>query len=340
MKTGDILLLRGKEIEEIFAGRELDMMEAVHSAYLLHDTGDVSLPNCPFLRIPGDESSRIIAKPAYLGGTFQTAGIKWIASFPRNGRSGMARASATLVLNSVENGVPTALMEGSIISALRTGASAALAADVLRGDEPATVCGVIGCGLINFTVLRFLLVARPEIEEVLLYDTDSGRAEQFARKIAGMLGGRGVRVVGRTEDVIAQANVVSLATTATVPHLRELAPADRNAVVLHVSLRDFTPDVVAGADNVVDDLEHICSNATSVHLAEQATGGRSFIRTTLGRILAGTDPARVEGRPVLFSPFGMGVLDMALGHLAFTMARDEGRGTVVADFLPAAWDSV
>jgi 2,3-diaminopropionate biosynthesis protein SbnB len=339
VKRGDVLLLGNVEVERIFAGRERTMIDAVRAAYLVHEQGDVSLPNCPFLRFPGDAKSRIIAKPAYLGGKFQVAGIKWVASFPANTARGLDRASATLILNSPETGAPTAIMEGSGISAYRTAASAALAAEVLRGRAPAAAAGLIGCGLINFHVLRLLLIQRPEIEEILLYDKDAARAERFAQKCASFLGGRKFRISECGEDVVKNANLISLATTATVPHLSSASPTDREAVILHISLRDFTPGALLAADNVVDDVEHSCSNATSVHLAAQQKGNRDFVRTTLGAILAGKAPARVEGVPVIFSPFGLGILDVALAHAALGIALEQGIGTVVAEFLPAPWDA-
>ena len=68
------------------------------------------------------------------------------------------------------------------------------------------------------------------------------------------------------------------------------------------------------------------------HLAEQAEGNRAFVRCTLADVMAGAAPARAGGRPVVFSPFGLGVLDLAVARLV--MARAQGKGVVVPDFLP------
>ncbi|MEU3957801.1 2,3-diaminopropionate biosynthesis protein SbnB, partial [Streptomyces achromogenes] len=102
-------------------------------------------------------------------------------------------------------------------------------------------------------------------------------------------------------------------------------------VVLNVSLRDLAPEVLLTAQNVVDDIEHCLKAGTSPHLAEQRTGSRSFIAGTLADVLLGRcapDP----GRAIVFSPFGLGVLDLAVGHRLYQRAGEESRLLPVPGF--------
>jgi N-[(2S)-2-amino-2-carboxyethyl]-L-glutamate dehydrogenase len=144
MNYDDILLLKGNEINTLFQHRDREILAAVKSAYQIHATGDSCLPHSSFVRFPDNEQDRIIALPAYIGGEIDTAGIKWIASFPGNLRLGMERASATLMLNSTQTGHTKAIMESSIISAKRTAASAAIGAEQLKGSQKITTVGLIG----------------------------------------------------------------------------------------------------------------------------------------------------------------------------------------------------
>lgn len=335
---GDVFVLSGEDVLDLLRGREQEILDAVRVAYELHSRGETVLPSSSFLRFPGKKRERIIALPAYLGGSVETAGIKWIASFPENVRRGMDRASAVIVLNSMETGRPTALMEGSVISAKRTAASGALAARHLHQGPPPRALGLIGCGLINFEVARFVLAVHPEVEEFVLFDLDAERAERFGDRLRRLRPGAGVRVAQRSADAFGAAPLVSLATTAVEPHLDDLSSAQDGATILHLSLRDFTPEVILASDNLADDVEHVCQAQTSVHLAAQRTGDTAFVRGTLADVLLERIPARSpDHRVTIFNPFGMGVLDMALARLAMDLAPEQGRGTRIPSFVPQAW---
>lgn len=336
MRDDTLLVLSGDEVGRLVAGREPEIVEAVRLAYLAHWRGQSSLPHSTFLRFPDSERNRIIALPAYLGDSFGLAGVKWISSFPENVGRGMARASAVLVLNSSDTGRPLALLESSLISAQRTAASAALAARTLVGDEAPEVVGLVGTGVINYEVARYLRVVLPTIHTLLVFDLDASRADAFAERAGRELEGVEVQVAPDAEVVLRGSRVVSLATTAIRPWLADLSPCAPGAVLLHVSLRDLSPEAILECDNVVDDVDHVCRAETSVHLAEQRTGGRGFIRCTLADLLDGSAPPKARPEAVsVFSPFGLGVLDLALGSLVLDLADAECAGTAVPSFFPA-----
>ena len=337
MENGGILLLKGDEIVALFKGREAEIMEAVKTASQIHAKGDSMLPHSSFLRFPDSEKNRIIALPAYLGGEFSTAGIKWISSFPGNLEKNMERASAVLILNSLDTGRPKAFLESSVISSSRTAASAALAGDCLRGDKPLSTVGMIGCGLINHETFRFLFAARPEIESVFIYDLNRERAEQFRGKCQQLSEKLNLEIVESPNIVFQKASVTAFATTAIKPHISDISECRSDSIILHTSLRDLSPEIILTADNIVDDIDHVCRAQTSVHLAEQQIGNRNFIRCTLGDIFNGEAPPRQGGKIAIFSPFGMGVLDLALGELVCKLATEKDCGTVIDSFFPVSW---
>ncbi len=337
MRDDDILLLNGNEIVEIFKGRERDIMNAVKAAYQTHAKGDSALPHSTFLRFPDKERDRIIALPAYLGGGFRTAGIKWISSFPGNLEKDMERASAVLILNSLENGRPKAMMESSVVSSSRTAASAALAADCLQGSQPLHSVGLIGCGLINYETFRFLFVSRPEIENVFIYDLSAERAEQFRRKCQQLSDKLNITIAESPDAVFQKASVTAFATTAVKPHIFDISACGPDSIILHTSLRDLSPEIILSADNIADDIDHICRAQTSVHLAEQQAGHRRFIRCSIGDIFNGDAPPRQGNKIAIFSPFGLGILDLAVGDLACTLAAEKNCGTVIQSFFPVPW---
>lgn len=335
MDDNTLMVLGAGDVRALLDGQELRLIEEVRRAYEAHRQGASSLPHSSFLRFPQDAQRRIIALPAYLGAPFEVSGIKWIASYPSNLALGLERASATVVLNSVETGRPLALLEGSLISAARTAASAALAASVLHRGQDARVLGLIGCGVINRTIARFALAALPQIETLLVYDLLPERAAGFAAACRELRAGLEVRVARRLETLLAEAALVALATTATEPHIADLSACRPGSTLLHISLRDLAPQALLACDNVVDDVDHVCRAQTSLHLAEGLVQHRGFIRCTLADVTAGAAPARAAAdRTVVFSPFGLGVLDLAVGLVVLEAARARGLGAQIRDFLP------
>lgn len=333
-----ILLLSGREVGELLEGQETEILRVVRLAYEAHARHQTALPFSTFLRFPADEKNRVIALPAYLGDSFNVAGIKWISSFPGNIERHMNRASAVIILNSPQTGRPEAIIEGSIISAKRTGASAALAAQQIHNITSETRLGLIGAGPINFEVLRFLLAAQTLLTNCLVFDLDEARAAQFTQKCASEFPQLTVASAAGVEDVLRSCSLVSIATNTSQPHIGDLSECPRGSTILHVSLRDLKPEIILDCDNIIDDFDHVCRAQTSVHLAEQLVGDRNFLRCTLGDILTGAAPPRRDADGIaVFSPFGLGILDLAVSSLVCDLAHDRNAGTIVESFLPDAW---
>jgi ornithine cyclodeaminase len=85
------------------------------------------------------------------------------------------------------------------------------------------------------------------------------------------------------------------------------------------------------AYNVVDDIDHVMQADTSPHLAEQLTGTRDFVSATLAEVITGRK-AVDRSRPVIFSPFGLGVLDLAVGKWVYDLAVAAGENQVINEF--------
>ena len=129
-------VVSGGQVKSALKGRERQIVELVEATYRLHNAGGSVNPPSYFLIFPDRPSSRIIALPASINGQIRVDGVKWISSFPENVKAGVPRASAVLILNDHDTGYPFACMEASIISATRTAASAAAAADWLSRGRP------------------------------------------------------------------------------------------------------------------------------------------------------------------------------------------------------------
>lgn len=334
----DLLILSGNEVASLLHGREGQIMDVVREAYITHASGASTLPHSSFLGFPAEQRNRIIALPAYLGGSFEICGLKWVSSFPGNLERGLDRASALVILSSPVTGQPEAILEASRISAKRTAASAALAARHLQTGKQTKRLGVVGCGPINFEVVRFVLFTFPEIEKLFLFDLDHERTEVFKHSCQSRVADVEIETLNSIEAVLESAPLITFATTAIKPHISDLSKCAPGSTILHVSLRDLTPEVILASDNIADDVDHVCRANTSLHLAEQLVGNRDFIRCALPDILSGNAPARRDDQSIaVFSPFGLGVLDLAVGKLARDLALQEGIGTPITSFPADSW---
>jgi 2,3-diaminopropionate biosynthesis protein SbnB len=322
----------GAQVQSALHGREKEIVELVEATYRLHGAGDSVNPPSYFLRFPDRPSARIIALPASIGGDVRVDGIKWISSFPDNVSAGIPRASAVLILNDHDTGYPFACMEASVISASRTAASAASAADWLsRGRSRPTRVGFFGVGLIARYIHSYLAATGWSFDEIGVHDLSADSAAGFRSYLQQSGTSARVTVHDTAEQLIRSSDLVVFATIAGEPHVSDVSWFDHNPLVLHVSLRDLAPEVLLASTNVVDDVEHCLKANTSPHLVEQLTGSRDFLLGTLADVMTGRATVP-EGRPVVFSPFGLGVLDLAVGKAVYDEVAAAGQLHVVEDF--------
>jgi ornithine cyclodeaminase len=324
-----IVILGEAEVARALAGQEDAVVEIVRQAYEIHQEGDTVLPESVFLRLPGDDGARIIALPAYIGGGFQLAGLKWIASFPNNRALGLERASGTIILNSTRTGRALAVLGGATISAERTAASAALAATLLWEGDPPRRIGVIGCGRISWEILSFLARCWPVVSRLFVYDTAVDQMTNLLDRCAHARGDLRVHACDTLAGVLAAGvDVLIVATTALRPHIFDLGRLPPR-LVLHISLRDLAPALIARCRNVVDDVNHVCRERTSIHLAAEQCGHRRFVDATLGELITRERAVSIADTPVVFSPFGLGILDVAVSRFVYERAQELALGIVV-----------
>lgn len=319
----------GEVADEVLCTHMGRVYELVRDTYLLHEAGESVNPDSYFLKFPDKPDSRVIALPGYLGGEVGRIGMKWIASFPDNVAVGRPRASAVLLLNDYSTGYPIACLESAGISAARTAASAALAATVLNPATARTV-SFVGSGVIARTIADYLVPAVSELEEAVVHDLVAENGMNLVR-YAETEHSLAARFVTSLDEALT-ADIVVFATTAAVPYVTAETKFRAEQLVLNVSLRDLAPEILLRSNNVLDDVDHCLKAETSPHLAERLSGGREFVNGTIGGVLRGEVVLDAE-RATVFSPFGLGVLDIAVGSFVLDRARATGRAIEIENFI-------
>lgn len=320
--------------EDVIACGGLDMaatMAAVEKAFSLYDRGEVMEPQAPVIRWGGLEGRRVTMHPAWVGGDQDIMGIKWIPSNPENPvKLGLPRSNALTIINDPHSGYPLAVMDGKVISDMRTGAVAGVGARYLARPGADTVA-LLGAGPIARTQLMAVHVALPVIRQVRVYDTRQENAARFADEESQRLGlTRGAFFLAESaKEAVSGADVVCGATNAGLKD-RYLEPGwlRPGTLLVNTSVNDPTFAVVQEADLVVVDSHKQFQAEGTVLVACKDAGLLDPDQVVeIGSIINGEHPGRNSPEDlILFSPLGMGMNDIINAKRVYENALEMGKG--------------
>jgi ornithine cyclodeaminase len=319
--------------EDVVAAGGLDMDEClatIEETLVLHHRGETIAPQKSALHwseeLDTDEKlGRIMAMPAYVGGSIGMAGVKWIPSVPGNPARGLPRGIGVILLSDPETGLPLCFMDGTVVSAMRTGAVSGLAAREL-GPPDARVLTLFGAGVQARTQLLGLERALPGLAEIRLHDPNHEQMQAFSDREQG--GRPPIRLVADAREAARGADVVVAATMAPAPFI-EAGWLTPGMLIISVSSHDPTVAAIEAADLLVtDDFAHETFHPSRPFARGQAAG---VVRETdvvpLGAILAGEHPGRTAPQQrILVSPVGLGIEDVAWATRVYRRAAGSGLG--------------
>lgn len=317
-----MLYLNDSHIRELGIDWQM-LIDIIKDVIRIDDEGDCAFPLKPYLRF-GDPGNRIIAMPAYVGGSFDLAGIKWIASFPLNHLHGLPRAHNTVILNDTETGKPLALLNSGMLSGLRTAAvSGVMLQAYTEARQPAGLkLGIIGWGPIGrFHLDMCAAVLGGKLKEVILHDLRGIDPETVPADL------RDITVITDDwRDAYHHADVIATCTVSPERYIDE-APGE-GKLLLGVSLRDYIPESVADIKTiVVDDWDEVCRENTDVEQLHLRYGLQSSDVCTLGDVVCrGALFRREAAGTVYFNPMGLAIFDIGVAGHYWREAVKLGKG--------------
>jgi ornithine cyclodeaminase/alanine dehydrogenase-like protein (mu-crystallin family) len=258
--------------------------------------------------------------------------LKAICIIPGNPARGLDAHQGTVTLFDGETGQPTAILDASAVTEIRTAAVTAVATGLLARTDARTLA-VLGAGVQGRAHLEALATVRG-FEEVRIYAPTQAHAQALAEQPG--LPGAQVSAVATAEDAVRGADVVVAATNSREPVLAHawLKPgAHVNAVGASTpNAREIDTATVAASALFCDSRESLRNEAGEFQLAvrEGAIPGDEHVRAELGEVLAGIAPGRQDdGELTLFRSLGIGVEDLAAAEIVVAAARAQGLGTAV-----------
>ena len=169
-------------------------------------------PSSPFPEMPVDgPDRRFMAMPAYLGGVFDMAGMKWYGSNCANKEKGLPRSILMLTLNDKDTGAPVAYMSANILSAYRTGAVPGVGYKHLSRPD-SKVVAIIGPGVMSKTALAAIMAVRPNIETIKVKGRGKASLEKFIAHVKKEYPQVNVYAVDTIEEAVRDADIVSAST--------------------------------------------------------------------------------------------------------------------------------
>jgi alanine dehydrogenase len=324
-----VLVLTGAQVEELLDLDEL--IDALAAAMADLSAGRASAPDRIAALVP-ERDGFLAAMPGYVPSVGALM-AKLVSLFPRNAGTGLPTHQAVIVSCDPDTGRPTALLDGTVITAARTGAASALSARLLARPD-AAVLAILGTGVQARSHARAMCRVRP-IREIRVAGRDPGRSAALAAELAEELAVTGVGAASYA-DALHGADIACATTHAAQPVVRwEWLTPGVHVTSVGFGGREVDDETVAGALVCVESrraaLAPYPSGAADLH--EPIRDGlitAEHVHAELGELVAGTRPGRTaDDQITLYKSVGVAVQDAAATALVLRAARARGIGVDV-----------
>lgn len=327
----ELRYLSQSDLKLLGADHSNAFVEAIEEGLKLHANHEFVQPLKPYLRWPDAPhiADRIIAMPCYLGGDNPIAGIKWIGSRQHNPtKYEIPRASAVIVLNDAQTNYPVAIMEASLISAMRTAAITGVATKYLAKKDFSDV-SFIGCGPIAQMQVKTLLEQYQSIKTIHLYDLSAIAADKLITQFAPEYPQVKFEIHPSAQAAVEKADVLVTCTVSDAPYI-PYEWLKKGCFVSNISIMDIEKDVFVKADKViVDDWDQSNREKKVINqLVEEGRFSREQLHAELGEIILGQVCGREnEDEIILLNPMGMAIDDIVCARWFYQAAISKDVGT-------------
>lgn len=301
-----------------------DIVNAIEESFIVYEQKDFHMPN----RMHIDHGSNTLLLMPCFGKDY--FGTKLVTVYPGNRGTEFPVINGVVILNDLDTGSPLALINGQVLTALRTGAAGAVSIKHLA-PENASQLGIIGAGVQAFYQVMATAVIR-KLQSIVIYDIYQEASQALAQKIRDKLPGVMVKIANNAEELLSQSEMIITSTTATNPVLPE------NRALLEgrhfVGIGSFKPEVREFPealydliDSVYVDTEHAAKESGDVlYPLEQKWISLDQI-CTLGSFIKGVGAKdAVRNKTTFFKSVGMALFDLAAARVIYEKALEKGIG--------------
>ena len=318
MKT---LILTGQDVEKILTPVLANI--TIENAFRAYGLGQTDMPPKSYLYFPrGDLRSM----PAYLHGEgFNIAGVKCVNVHPGNPAHHLPTVMAVVLLNDPDTGFPLAILDGTYLTGVRTGAAGAIAAKYLS-RENTEIAGFVGCGAQAQAQLKCLLkVRRIRKIKIWQFPGDQTCAPAFKRW-AKAIYSLEIIVSSHIDAVTLDSDIVVTTTPSRTPLVNRVSPGTHiNAIGADAEgKQEIHPGILKQAKVVIDDWAQAShSGEINVPLRKKQISKKN-IYAPLGDIVAGKKEGRTSAEEItLFDSTGLAIQDMSCAYVVYQALKNK-----------------
>ncbi len=325
IEMSEVLILTRKEVESCLSMKRT--IDAVREAYIAFANDRVQMP--PVMHLDVEKYNGEVDIKSGFVEDFDLIGTKIASGYYDNHKLGLPPGIAVIVLLDLKTSMPLAIMDGTYITAYRTGAAGAVAASVLARKD-STKVGIIGAG----TQGRMQILALKELfqlEEIRVWDIDEKIAQKYSIEMSELLG-IDVRNFTNREEVVRGSDIVVTVT----PSKKALVDVEWIEKGMHINAigadgpgkQELDPAIVKLADKVVVDSLSQCKRIGEIqHALSLGLIKEQDVHGEIGEILIGKKVGRESNDEItFFDSTGLAAQDIAAAHVVLEAAREKKLG--------------
>ena len=323
-------ILKRKDILSLITMKEV--IEIIRNVFIAVGKNQVVLPERTVVEMK-DGKNAVLFMPGYMP-TINGIGIKIVSVFPDNISKGIPTINAQVLLNNPETGEIMCMMEGGLITAMRTAAVSAVATDILALEDAHTL-GIFGAGVQSKSQIEAIMEVRP-ITNVKIFDVDINAATNLAETMKSLKGEACEFEASTTPDeVVNDSKIIVTATTSTTPVFDGsllTGGTHINAIgSFKPHIREVDDTTMQRASLFVDALEHALAEAGDL-IIPMNTGiiTKTDIKADLGELVLNKKSGRGKKEEItFFKSVGMAVQDIAVADAIIKKAEEQNVGVVL-----------
>jgi alanine dehydrogenase len=323
-KSHTALLLSRKEVESVLTPKVV--VAAVEEAYREMGSGTAKLPSRTRIDMEAYKGNMLIM-PAYLTG-IDALGTKLVTTHLDNANRNLPTVMGTVILHDPKNGLPLAIMDGTYITAMRTGAAGAVAAKYLSREDSSTVT-IIGTGVQGRSQLIALYEVR-KVRKVYAFDSDRKRCLDYILEMKKRVKAD-ITEATDLQDAVRHSDIAVTATPSFEPVLKGEWLAQGSHVTGIGShspdARELDENVITRASKLVLDTWDAKTVGDIAYPVSKGLFKEEQIYTDIGAIVAGKKPGRASPDEItVFKSVGTAVADVSTAFKAYELASKRGIG--------------